>query len=46
VQEQSGQHFADCAVELEKLHPKAHDAQLAEDLWKASLDIVNNNSKK
>jgi hypothetical protein len=37
---QSGAHFADCAVETVRVHPRVDDAKLAEDLWRASEEIV------
>jgi hypothetical protein len=35
-----GRHFADCQEETVLLHPTATDPKLAEELWKASEDIV------
>lgn len=37
----SGEHFSDCKVETEAVHPMAHNIMLAEKLWAVSENIVN-----
>ena len=35
-----GEYYADCQIEKVCVHPKAKDPQLAQDLWKASLELT------